>query len=278
VVYWIFYAYAYSLTIAGFAMLVKTTIESPKSYRKQGLIMVLAGLVPLMTSTLDELGLLKNILADPTPIGFAISVALCWWGLFRFGILEIVPVARGLLLDSIDDGMLVVDLRERILDINRAAQTFLAGLTERSIGLAAETEIRDWAKLRAGWKPEESSGQEVSLEKGGQTIMLEVRVTPLTGYKGQVTGYLLLLHDITEKNHAEVEKEKLITELRAALGQVKTLSGLLPICCSCKKIRDKQDHWHSLDRYLTEHTEAVLTHGLCPDCAKKLYPELGDCT
>jgi len=63
-------------------------------------------------------------------------------------------------------------------------------------------------------------------------------------------------------------------ELRKALAEIKILSGLLPICSSCKKIRDDQGYWTQLESYISEHSEAVFTHGCCPDCMKKLYPEL----
>jgi hypothetical protein len=69
-------------------------------------------------------------------------------------------------------------------------------------------------------------------------------------------------------------RERLILELQNALAQVKTLSGLLPICSSCKKIRDDQGYWNQLEVYIQDHSEAVFSHSLCPDCAKKLYPEI----
>jgi PAS domain S-box-containing protein len=79
--------------------------------------------------------------------------------------------------------------------------------------------------------------------------------------------------DITQRKTAEEEKEKLISELWEALAKVKQLSGMLPICASCKKIKDDQGYWNQIDAYISEHSEAEFSHGLCPDCAKKLYPD-----
>jgi len=70
------------------------------------------------------------------------------------------------------------------------------------------------------------------------------------------------------------EKEKLIVELQEALAKVKTLSGLLPICSSCKKIRDDNGYWNQIETYIRERSEADFTHGICPKCAKMLYPGL----
>jgi len=62
--------------------------------------------------------------------------------------------------------------------------------------------------------------------------------------------------------------------LRKALDEVKTLGSLLPICASCKKIRDDKGYWNQLEGYIQEHTDTAFSHGICPDCAKKLYPDL----
>lgn len=82
-----------------------------------------------------------------------------------------------------------------------------------------------------------------------------------------------LAHDITYRQQAEAERERLIGELQTALVEVKQLSGLLPICSSCKKIRDDQGYWQQVEVYIQEHSEAEFSHGICPDCMKKLYPE-----
>jgi hypothetical protein len=85
---------------------------------------------------------------------------------------------------------------------------------------------------------------------------------------------LVCIEDITEREQAEKEREKLITELQDALAKVKTLSGLLPICSSCKKIRDDNGYWSQIESYIHDHSDAKFSHSICPKCAKKLYPEI----
>jgi hypothetical protein len=82
--------------------------------------------------------------------------------------------------------------------------------------------------------------------------------------------------EIKNRNRAEIEKDKLIFELKEALNEVKTLSGLLPICASCKKIRDDKGYWNQIESYIASHLNVKFSHGLCPDCAKKLYPDIID--
>ena len=74
------------------------------------------------------------------------------------------------------------------------------------------------------------------------------------------------------RQHDEIEiKNK---ELETALSRIKRLNGLLPICANCKKIRDDTGYWNNVETYITEHSEAVFSHGICPECAEKLYPDI----
>ena len=84
---------------------------------------------------------------------------------------------------------------------------------------------------------------------------------------------ILLRHQIEEREKAEKEKGLLITQLQQALLKVKLLSGFLPICASCKKIRDDKGYWNQIEAYIQDHSEAEFSHGICPECMKKLYPD-----
>ena len=79
-----------------------------------------------------------------------------------------------------------------------------------------------------------------------------------------------------ERQRLETDRERLIRELQETLSKVKQLSGLLPICASCKKIRDDEGYWTQVEVYMHEHTEIDFTHTVCPECTKKLYPEYFD--
>ncbi|MBF0559677.1 MAG: CHASE domain-containing protein [Nitrospirae bacterium] len=85
-----------------------------------------------------------------------------------------------------------------------------------------------------------------------------------------------LTHEIMERKQVETEREKLIVELQEALAKVKQLTGLLPICASCKNIRDDKGYWNQIEVYISEHSETEFSHGICPDCAKKLYGKYYD--
>ena len=89
---------------------------------------------------------------------------------------------------------------------------------------------------------------------------------------GNVTGAIESLRDITAAKRLGEERERLIAELKEVIQKVRTLSGLLPICASCKSIRDDKGYWNKLEAFISEHSEAQFSHGICPECAKKLYP------
>jgi PAS domain S-box-containing protein len=90
---------------------------------------------------------------------------------------------------------------------------------------------------------------------------------------GHIAEIMCIGNDITRRKRAEEEREELILELEDALAQVKTLRGLLPICTNCKKIRDDRGYWNQIEVYIRDHSEAEFSHSICPECAKKLYPE-----
>jgi len=109
-----------------------------------------------------------------------------------------------------------------------------------------------------------------------EKTLQRARITEPYGYilKPYNERELLISIEIALYKHkADAEKQKLVSELEEALAKVKTLSGMLPICASCKKIRDDKGYWNELESYISEHSEALFSHAICPECGKKLYPE-----
>lgn len=105
----------------------------------------------------------------------------------------------------------------------------------------------------------------------GSRLWLEVSERPFFE-GGRVAGVIGVARDVTSRKNAEAEREKLVVELQAALANIKTLRGFLPICASCKKIRDDKGYWNQLEQYLSEHADVEFSHGICPGCARELYP------
>ncbi len=115
---------------------------------------------------------------------------------------------------------------------------------------------------------------EVTVNSGSSDLTFDITIEPLDDVDGAIVGITCAALDITERKRAELEREELIEDLKKALAEVKTLSGLLPICANCKKIRDDKGYWNQIEQYLYQHTGVEFSHGLCPDCRKELYGDL----
>ncbi len=115
------------------------------------------------------------------------------------------------------------------------------------------------------------SGVAFNPERGKRGQYLAATAAKLFDANGDVVGAIESVRDITKDKLAERERERLIEELKDAIGKVKTLSGMLPICSSCKKIRDDKGYWNQIESYLARHSEIDFSHGLCPECMDKLY-------
>lgn len=111
------------------------------------------------------------------------------------------------------------------------------------------------------------------LTKEGLLLDVHISAALTKDSDGKSTGMVVNLTDITERKKLEEEQEKLVHELQNALAKVKILSGLLPICAHCKNIRDDKGYWNKIESYIHQRSEAEFSHGICPECAKKFYPD-----
>lgn len=120
------------------------------------------------------------------------------------------------------------------------------------------------------------TGQEIMLKRrdNGQPVIVSANIQFFHDNAGNILGIEGVYSDITDRIQAEKEREKLIRELQKALKEVKTLSSLLPICASCKKIRTDEGYWTQIEVYIKDHLDVEFSHGICDDCLKKLYPDL----
>ncbi len=180
------------------------------------------------------------------------------------------------------DAVIMLDDRGIILYWNPAAKTIFGYTEQEIIGSSLDSLIaaRKYheAYLEA-FRVAEMNGQGQAIDstleldavkKDGTLFPAEISLAAIhTAEKGFAVG---IVRDISERKRMEEEKEELIRQLQDALSRVKKLSGLLPICASCKKIRDDKGYWNQIETYIRAHSEADFSHGICPECAKKLYP------
>ncbi len=183
-------------------------------------------------------------------------------------------------INCITDPIIVKDSGHRWLLVNDGFCTFagrtreeLLGKTDHDFFPKHEADIfweKDSEVLKTG---KEVINDETITDSHGNTRNIITNKTLYTTPSGE--KYVIAIgHDVTERKKLEQEREELIGNLREALSKVKTLSGLIPICSVCKKIRDDEGYWTQVDEYIREHSPVEFSHGICPDCARKLYPDV----
>ncbi len=128
-----------------------------------------------------------------------------------------------------------------------------------------------WSTITQGgvWR-----GEFLNRSKNGSLYWERAAISGFRNEAGEITHYIAIKENVTEEKRLQAERDKLIQELQKALQEVKTLSGLLPICASCKSIRNDQGYWNKIEIYIEDHSKATFSHGICPECAQKLYPDL----
>lgn len=181
-------------------------------------------------------------------------------------------------IESTADGILVIDPEEQILVCNRRLET-LWGLPPdwSAPGPAEERHARFWRQAK---DPDQAAAAlERLFAPAGQSVnevipLANGRILDCSGTPYRVddtqAGRLLVCADDTERSQHEATRERLLNDLREALSQVKTLSGLLPICAWCKKIRDDSGYWSQIEVFIRTHSGAEFSHGICPECAERL--------
>jgi PAS domain S-box-containing protein len=170
-------------------------------------------------------------------------------------------------------GVCLFDSKGVVIDCNKNLSEILGAPRGRIIGVKMLTTFKDKRQKTAietalSGNTGYFEGDYVSVT-GGKDSSIRTIYSPLISEDGSIIGGISITEDITNQKTMEKEKDRLICELQEALAKVKTLSGILPICSSCKKIRDDKGYWRQLETYIRDHSKAEFTHSLCPECANK---------
>jgi PAS domain S-box-containing protein len=182
------------------------------------------------------------------------------------------------IVESSDDAIIGKTLDGIVISWNRGAERIFGYTAEEVLGKPitmlfppdrSDEEPKIIARLQRGEHIEHF--ETVRRRKDGEEVDVSLTISLIKDETGKIIGISKIARDISARQRAKEEMERLIRDLMDALAQVKTMKGLLPICSSCKKIRSDEGYWKSIETYIEEHSEASFTHGFCPDCVQKLY-------
>jgi PAS domain-containing protein len=273
---WVFAGYSYLILLSGIILLFFTIFRFPELYKSQTVAVTVGAILPVVGDILFVFKLSPIPGLELTPIAFVASVGILGWGIFRFRMFDLVPMARDMLIDKMNDGVLVIDDRGHIVDMNPSMQAVTRLTRNKSAGRPIGQAFSHQKGLLNNILAQTDGQCEIQLEgyKGKQSY--DLLISSLYDHRGQFTGKLIVLRNISAYKKMAQEREQLITELQELLTKVKTLSGLLPICANCKNIRDDDGYWHDVAVYIKKHSDVDFTHGICPECTKKLYPHLSE--
>lgn len=181
---------------------------------------------------------------------------------------------------TVAGGMRIIDMDHNVLKVNKSF-TELSGLSQQQniekkcfevfSGPSCNTPKCPLAHIKEG---AQRINYEIEKKRSdGTRVPCDLTALPFLSADGKLVGIIEDFRDITERKVVEEEREKVIRQLQKALDEIKTLRGIIPICSYCKKIRDDKGFWEQVDVYIYKHSDADISHSLCPECMEKHYPE-----
>jgi PAS domain S-box-containing protein len=199
--YWIYVAYMDCMFVTAGGLLI-AAFRRKAIYLREVTLIILCILIPGITDLLYAFGITPVYGYNWAPVTFVLAGIIYTWALLRFRLFEIVPVARNVVLDSIEDLMIVFNVHGYIVDFNHAAGV-TCGFSPATIGKRSSSMPSQWAKFFSRYPDILAHKEEVTFDSGEQQRVYDLTISPIHGKRGQVLGRLFLLHDVTEHKHSE---------------------------------------------------------------------------
>lgn len=215
--FWIFIAYSLLLIVLSTLILLRQRLTSQHRYRGQITLIIIGSLFPLFGTVFYLTGNSPIPNLNPTPFSFAIASTFFAWSLFRYNFLDIVPVARSLVIEKLEEGVIVVDTQNRVVDINETAVSLLQNEPGATLGKVLTLNHPQWVPLQNILEAEHPTKSELVIGK----TYYELSVTFLAHANGEANGRLITLHNITHRKEAELLLQH-AKEAAEAADQAKT--------------------------------------------------------
>jgi diguanylate cyclase (GGDEF)-like protein/PAS domain S-box-containing protein len=210
--------YSYLLILFSLIVLIDWYQKATPASRGQAALLFLGILPPVLANISHAVGYIATAI-DPTPLAFGISGLILLWGLYRYGLLDMIPIAREIIFESIKDGVIVLDNQESVMDINPAAAKLFGSNRNTLVGHRMRDLIHRLETCLLIVKNDEGEYDTLRFGTGDQVVDYEIRTSPINDKSGLLEGKVILLNDVTERR-------KLEDELRI-LSSLDHLTGLM---------------------------------------------------
>jgi PAS domain S-box-containing protein len=272
--FWIHTAYSYLLIAVGLVLLMRALIRAPRIYRGQAATLLIGALVPLIGNVVYIFAFEQALPLDPTPFGFVVTGLAFAWGLFRFRLLDVVPAARNAVIESMRDGVLVLNTHNLIVDLNPAAQRMINRTTTQVVGQSIELVLANRADLLERFRDVAEAQAEIVVETDNVPRYYDMRLSPLYDPHQQRTGRLVVLHDITERKRAELAQERwgmqlqVLPEVARSVAAMRDLDELLDRLVNL--VRDRLGLYHVGIWLMDEQGESAALKAAAGEAAHQM--------
>ena len=254
--FWANTGYSYAIILLAFYILGISSLRANPFFKRQYLIILFGSIIPLAASILTQInyGALADL--DMAPISFAISSILYAYAIFRHQFMDLLPVARGHLIESMSDGVLVLDEQARIVDINPAMRNFLDGDPISFIGRNVALILKQWSQNAEQLLNGVETRTELKIPKKPSRY-LDLRITPLYDNNQKLYGRLMVFRDVTDRKEVEKDLRRAMDRLQTQLIEI----GVLQSQLREQAIRDALTNLFNR-RYLEETLERELARAM----------------
>lgn len=231
---WLYAAYAYGLLLSGLVFLLQSLFRSRLLYRRQTFMLLLGALAPWVGSSLD---LAHQTRVEIVPLAFVVTGLSLAWSLLHLRLGEIMPVAHQAIIEGIQDAVLVLDAQGRILELNPAAEGLIGLRARQAVGQFLTQLLPEWPIDMKHDDTAVGVRRELAFNRGPQQPTYDVRISPLTDWRGQLLSQVIVLRDISERKLAE-------QRLQESERQFRDLFEGLPVACWAFDRDGKILHWN----------------------------------
>ncbi len=201
--FWIYTSYAYLLLAIGLIILLKAILRLPSIYKNRIILLIGGAILPFIGNVMYVFNLNPIPGLDWTPLAFGISGLILIWGVYKYRLLDLIPGARHKLVETMVDGVMVIDIEDRIVDLNPAMETIIGVPANKALGQKAAEVLTNWKELLYCLQDGKDTQTEIQLVKDNLVLFYDLLISTIFNKRNLISGHLILLRNITKYKFAE---------------------------------------------------------------------------